>query len=714
VPAGVPGELLVGGAGVTRGYLRRPALTAERFVPDPFAAEPGARLYRTGDLVRWTAAGELEFLGRLDHQVKIRGVRIEPGEIEAALSALPGIREAAVVAREGRLVAYVVGNASPDVLRSSLRERLPEPLVPATFVRLDALPRTSSGKVDRKALLSHQAAPERQASGETWVAPRTPAEEILAGIWADLLGHERVGASDHFFDLGGHSLLATQVRSRVREAFGVELPLRTLFERPVLADLAAGLEALQAVEAAPQRMPIRRNDREGPLPLSFSQQRFWFLQQLNPASPAFNLSGAVRLFGRLDGAALEASFGEIVRRHAAVRTRIVTAAGVPHQVIDPPGSFTLFQVDLSALPPHVRESELRQVAESAAGRPFDLAGEPPLLVLLALLAEGDHAVLFSLHHIAGDGWSLDVLTRELGDLYAARLEGRPSPLPELPIQYADWAVAQQDWLRGPGGVEQLAYWRRQLGGDLPVLALPMQRQRPAVRRFRGAAQPVVLEASLATALADLSRSSGATLFMGLLAAFQALLHLVTGAEDLLVGTNVANREQPGTEGLIGLFVNDLALRTDLSGRPSFRALLARVRETALAAYAHQDYPFEALQAELRPDRSAGPLFQVLFVLQTASAGVRELPGLTLSPVPAEHRTANFDLTLNLAEGPGGIEGAFLYDVDLFEAPAIARLAEDFTALLREIVSDPDRPLASLSLTAPAAVREMVAAFSEDL
>lgn len=389
-------------------------------------------------------------------------------------------------------------------------------------------------------------------------------------------------------------------------------------------------------------------------------------------------------------------------------------AGVPHQVIDPPVSFPLFRADLSGLDPRVRENELRRVAASAAEQPFDLSGEPPLRVLLLLLAGGDHAILYSLHHIAGDGWSLDLLTRELGDLYTARVEGRPSPLPELPVQYADWAVAQQDWLRGPGGAEQLAYWRRQLRGNLPVLALPMQRQRPAVRRFRGAAEPVALETSLAAALADLARSTGASLFMGLLAALKALLHLVTGAEDLLVGTNVANREQPGTEGLIGLFVNDLALRTALSGRPSFRELLARVRETALAAYAHQDYPFEALQTELRAERSAGPLFQVLFVLQNAPAESRELPGLTLSPVPAERRTANFDLTLNLAEGPDGIEGVFLYDVDLFEGPAIARLAEHFVVLLREVVADPDRPLVSLSFTAPAAALQLAASFSEDL
>ncbi|HJX28761.1 MAG TPA: amino acid adenylation domain-containing protein [Thermoanaerobaculia bacterium] len=723
VPVGVLGELYVGGAGLARGYLGRPDLTVEKFVPNPFGGlwdAAGSRLYRTGDLARYRPEGNIEFLGRVDHQVKIRGFRIELEEIEAVLRQHPDVGSVVVLAREDqpgdkRLVAYLVGKSGPIAassaeLRHYVRERLPEYMVPSAFVVLAAWPLTPNGKLDRKIL----PVPEWQGAKESYVAPRTPVEAVLAGIWAELLALQRVGATDNFFNLGGHSLLATQARARVRDSFGVELPLRTLFERPMLADMAAEIEALRWTDGAPQRMVIERADRHGPLPLSWNQLRFWFLHQLNPDSAAFNLSGAVRLSGRLDAAALKASFGEIVRRHSAVRARIVTMAGVPHQIIDPPGSFTLPTVDLSCLGASVREGELRRVAQSAAHHPIDLAGEMPLQVLLLRLADDDHAVLFSLHHIAGDGWSLDILTRELGDLYAAHIEGRPSPLPELPIQYADWVVAQQEWLRGPGGAEQLAYWHRKLAGNLPVLTLPMQRQRPAVRRFRGSWQPFVLEASLSTALVDLSRRTGSTLFMCLLAAFKALLHWVTGAEDLLVGTNVANREWPGTEGLIGLFANDLALRTDLSGRPSFRELLARVRETALEAYAHQDLPFEALQADLRPERSAGPLFQVLFVLQNAPARTRELPGLTLALFPAERRTANFDLSLTLTEGADGLEGAFVYDVDLFEDSTITRLAKHFVALLWEVVSDPDRPLSSFFIASPVAAREMTDAFSEDL
>jgi amino acid adenylation domain-containing protein len=718
VPSGAAGELCLGGDGLARGYLGRPELTAERFVPHPWG--DGERLYRTGDLVRRRPDGAVEFLGRLDHQVKIRGFRIEPGEIEAALALQPDVAACAVVVREDasgdrRLVAYVVLDRpdSQPALASWLRERLPEFMIPSAFVVLDALPLTPNGKLDRKAL----PAPEPAAQDGT--APSTPAEELLAGIWAEVLGLARVGVHDNFFDLGGHSLLAMRVASRVRAVFGVELPLRRLFAAPTVAELAAELAPRAGFETALSTgsgMGIERGawSPGEPLPLSFAQQRFWFLQQLNPGSSAFHLGGAVRLSGRLDGAALESSFGEIVRRHAAVRTRLVVVEGAPRQIVDPPGAFTLVRVDLSGLCGQARDGELRRVSESAVHRPFQLDAEPPLRVLLLRLADDEHAVLFTLHHTAGDGWSLEILVRELGDLYAAAVDGRPPALPELPVQYADWAVAQQEWLRGPGAAEQLAYWRRQLGGDLPVLVFPMQRQRPAVPRFRGAAQRVALGVDLSTALADLCRSAGATLFMCLLAAFKALLHLATGSEDLLVGTNIAGRGWPGTEELIGLFANDLALRTDLAGRPSFRELLARVRKTALDAYAHQDLPFEAIVADLRPERSESPLFQVMFVLQGFSPSVRELPGLTIAPLEVSRQTANFDLTLTLGQGPGGLAGAFVYNLDLFDAPTVARLAEHFVLLLREIVADPDRPLHGISFAAPDAVREMASAFSEDL
>ncbi|MBV8200387.1 MAG: AMP-binding protein, partial [Acidobacteria bacterium] len=729
-PMGAAGELCIGGEGVSRGYVGRPELTAERFVPHPFAAVPGERLYRSGDLVRQAPNGELQYLGRIDEQVKIRGFRIEPGEIQAVLESHPGVREAVVLAGAGadgapRLAAWVVpatppaappgqtAAPSPSELRQFLGERLPDYMVPAAWVTLAALPLTANGKVDRKAL----PAPEGESARRGYVAPRTPVEEILAGIWGELFGRERIGADDQFFELGGHSLLATRMTLRVKEVFGVELRLRAVFDAPTVAGLAAAIEGLRSAGGAVERVervPPRRAARSGPLPLSAGQQRFWFLHQLNPESPAFHLHRAVRFHGRLHAAALAASCGEIVRRHGAVRTRFEVVAGVPCQVVDPPRPFRLPRIDLSALAVARRESELRRVAERAAQRPFRLAAEPPLRILLVRLADGEHAVLFSLHHVAGDGWSLEILARELGELYAAGVAGRPSPLPELPLQYTDWVLAQEEWLRGPAAAEQLAWWRRRLGGELPVLAFPMQRRPPAVRRFRGAAHRLAVGAELSEGLAGLAGSAGVTLFMCLLAAFSAVLHLVTGGEDLLVGTNVANRETPGVEGLVGLFVNDLALRTDLSGRPTFRQLLARVRETVLDAHAHQELPFEAILADLRPERSASPLFQVMFVLQGFRLSLEELPGLTHAALDAAPRTANFDLTLLLAPGPDGLGGAFVYDLDLFDAATIGRLAELYTVVLREMVADPDRPLDSPSFASPAAAREMVSAFSEDL
>ncbi|HEV3458078.1 MAG TPA: amino acid adenylation domain-containing protein [Thermoanaerobaculia bacterium] len=747
VPLGVPGELCLGGAGLARGYLGRPDLTAERFVPDPFAGTagarrldlngaPGARLYRSGDLARYRPDGELDYLGRIDRQIKIRGFRIELGEIEAALARHPAVRQSVVVARRlkdglDQLVAYLVAGeaAASEEVRDLLVRELPAHMVPDLFVRLPALPLTPNGKVDRKALPPPETATETATATATetatasggggaarqgYVPPRTPIEEILAGIWAEIFGRERVGAADDFFELGGHSLLATRMTLRVKEVFGVELPLRTLFEEPTVGALAAAVEALRSAGAAPERPPLRRAGNGGPLPLSPAQLRFWFLHQLNPGSSAFNMHRAVRLSGRLRVAVLEASLGEIVRRHGAVRTRFMVAAGVPCQIVDPPGPFRLPRVDLSGLAVRTRENELRRVAASAAQQPFRLEAEAPLRIQLLRLADDEHVVLFSLHHVAGDGWSLEIMTRELGELYAAGLEGRRSPLPELPVQYTDWALAQQEWLRGPGAAAQLAWWRRRLGGQLPVLALPMQRRPPAVRRFRGAACRLALGTELSAALADLGRSAGATLFMCLLAAFKALLHVVTGSEDLLVGTNVANREQPGSEGLVGLFVNDLALRTDLSGRPSFRVLLARVRETVLDAHAHQDLPFAAIVADLRPERSASPLFQIMFVLQNFLQSAPELPGLTHAALEAPPRTANFDLTLTLAPGPDGLAGAFVYDLDLFDAATVARLAEAFVELLREVAADPDLPIDSLSLAAPAAAGPLVSALREEL
>jgi amino acid adenylation domain-containing protein len=708
VPLGTPGELYLGGPALARGYLGAPDVTAERFVPDALSGQPGARLYRTGDRVRQRASGELEFLGRVDRQVKIRGHRIEPGEIEAALSAHPGMQEVAVVAREDtpgapRLVAYVVARPShtlePVELRAFLSSRLPEPLLPSAFVSLAALPLTPNGKVDRAALPAP--ASESRTGAD---APRTPVEEVLATLWAEVLGLARVGRSDNFFDLGGHSLMATRVMSRVTEAFGVELPLRKLFEAPTLEGQAALIESTRKGGARPPP-PLERVTREGPLPLSFAQQRMWFLAQLEPDSPFYNTPAAVRLRGPLDVAALQRCLEEIVRRHEVLRTTFTTVDGEPRQRIAPSLSVPLPVVDLTGLPESEREAEALRRATEDAQRPFDLAHGPVLRATVLALGPEEHVALFTLHHIVSDGWSIGVVLRELWALYDAFGQSRPSPLPELTVQYADFASWQRRWLEEahagqPSELErQLSWWRERLAGNPREVALPFDRPRPAVRSHRGAHVTRVLPAELLAALHTLGRQESATLFMVVLAAFQAVLSRAGGQEDLTVGTPVANRRHPALEGLIGFFVNTLVLRTSLSGNPTFRELVGRVRDTTLGATAHQDVPFEKLVEALQPERDMAyaPLFQVLFVLQNAAALKMELPGLTLEALDFQHGTSKFDLQLYASEVEGRLVTHLVYATDLFDAPTAARLLSGLEAVLRAVVEDPRRPLLSLEL-----------------
>ncbi len=696
-PPGVAGELWVGGPSLARGYLGDPGRTAERFLPDPWGA--GERLYRTGDLCRYRRDGEIEFLGRVDNQVKIRGQRIELGEIEAVLSALPGVREAVAVVRGDRLVAYVTGEATGDALSRSLRERLPETMVPAAFVTLETLPLTPNGKVDRKAL----PAPEWERAEESFLAPRTPVEEVVAGIWAELLGLERVGAADHFFALGGHSLLAARVVSRLRRAFGVEVPVRDLFEAPTVEALAARVEAARRTGAILPAPPLLPAPREGALPLSFAQQRLWFIAQLEPDSPLYNMPGALWAEGLLDGAVLALCLGEIARRHEALRTVFAAPEGLPVQVIQPVQPFPLPVVDLSGLPEGVREALALTLIQEEAGRPFDLTRGPLLRGLLVRVAERDHAVGLTLHHIVGDGWSLGLLIREIAALYPVFAARLPSPLPELPVQYADFAVWQRSWLRGEVLEQEIAWWRRQLAGLPPLLELPTDRPRPAAQSYRGANRPVRLPAGLTRELETLARREGATLFMVLLAAFQSLLARASGQDDLAVGSPVAGRGLVETEDLIGFFVNTLVLRSDLAGAPAFRELLGRVRETALAAYLHQDVPFEKLVEELAPERSLahGPLFQVMLVLQNAPVGSLEIEALCLRPMGDTGTLAKFDLTLNLSEYDGGLVGTVEYATDLFDAATVDRLILHYERLLTAALAAPERLVAELPLLSPA-------------
>ncbi|HEX2568813.1 MAG TPA: non-ribosomal peptide synthase/polyketide synthase, partial [Polyangia bacterium] len=724
VPVGVPGEIYVGGAGVTRGYFGRPELTAERFVPDPFSEVPGARLYRSGDLGRWREGGELEYLGRADLQVKIRGFRIELGEIEAVLASHPAVRQAAVIAREDRpgdqrLVAYLVAREAAvpaGELRELLKRRLPEYMVPADFMFLGELPLTSNGKLDRRAL----PAPDATSPAGTYVAPRTPTEEQVAGIWADVLKRSPVGVEDNFFELGGHSLLATQVLSRIGRAFQIDLPVRALFEAPTVDGLAQRIEALrQAAQPSSSLVPASRTGSpEGGLPLSFAQQRLWFLDQLEPGNPFYNIPAAVRLTGRLDVTALGRCLTELVRRHEALRTRFISLDGEPVQLVGPGFDLALAPVDLTTLPGEVREARARELVREEALRPFDLSRGPLLRAALLRLGAEEHVLLVTLHHIVSDGWSTTVLVRELAALYRAFSQGKPSPLPELPIQYADFAAWQRQWLRGEVLERQLGYWKQQLGGELPVLELPTDYAgpgtRPPVQTYRGAHHIFTLPAELSRGLEALSQQHGATLFMTLLGAFDALLHRYTGQTDIVVGTPIAGRTYSELENLIGFFVNTLALRTNLRGDPSFRELLGRVREVALGAYAHQDLPFEKLVEALVVERdlSRSPVFQVMLVLQNLSMPALELGELVLAPFEGEGGIAKFDLLLYVQATPAGLRCVLEYNTDLFWAATIERMAGHFQTLLAGIVARPEQRLSELPLLTPTEEATLLVAWNQ--
>lgn len=709
VPIGVPGEICVSGAGVTRGYLNRPDLTADRFITVPAGAfgdgipEQPQRLYRTGDLARWLPDATLEYLGRRDDQVKLRGFRVEPGEIAAVLRRHPDVRDAVVIVREDqpgdrRLVAYVrPASVDAATVRAWLKERLPDYMIPAAIVALDAWSLTPSGKVDRAAL------PAPDAGVETVVqdALCSPAEELLAGIWADVLGLARVGAHDDFFDLGGHSLNATQVIGRARDAFGLDIPLRWLFETRTVAGLAARIEQERRAARGAALPPLTRTERTGDLPLSYAQQRLWFLDRLEPESALYNNPAVVRLRGCLDIAAFERSLNEIVRRHEALRTSFPMIDGRPVQRIAPELILDLPLIDLSRLPAPERDAEARRLAEEAAEQPFDLAHGPLVRAIILRLAEDDHIAVLVTHHIVSDGWSVGVLVRELAALYGAFAEGRESPLPELPLQYADYAVRQRAWMEGDSALleRQIAYWKEHLAGAPPLLELPADRPRPPVATFRGAEVPFALSRDMALALQRLSAREGATLFMTLLAAFDVLLARSSGQDDICVGTPIAGRTRAETEDLIGFFVNTLVLRTRYRGDLSFVELLQQVRETALAAYAHQDVPFEMLVEALRPERhlNYAPLFQVMLVLDTTPRAPIALPNLTIEPFPLDRRHARFDLTLELRVDDDGVGGAFEYNTDLFDAATIEAMAQHFHTLLAAIVADPEARVAELPL-----------------
>jgi len=708
-PIGLVGELAIGGAGLARGYLGRPDLTAAAFVPHPCGRQPGARLYRTGDLARRRSDGKLEFLGRFDGQVKVRGYRIELGEIESCLVRHPAVREAAALVRsEGddkSLVAVVVAapGADPGTLPRELREflaaRLPEPMVPSRLVVVDSLPLTPNGKVDRKALEWADLSPA--AAGETAADElRAGIEETLAGIWGELLKQPRIGRHDNFFELGGHSMHAVRLIARVRKKLGVELLPRDLLDHPTLAKFAERVESVCGREAEPAAPVLRPVPRDRDLPLSFAQQRLWLADRLGSAV-SYNDPNALRMSGRLDVSALERTLSEVVSRHEALRTSFPEAAGGPVQRIAPPEPLHIPVIGLDSLPAASRDAEVRRLFAEEARQAFELGRGPLFRTRLLRLGPEEHVLLFTLHHIVTDAWSVGVLVREVAALYEAFSQGLPSPLGELPLQYADYAWWQREWLRGEVLEAQLAYWKQQLAGELPRLDLAPGRPRPGAGSARGAYRSFLLPGDLAAALCDLSQQEGVTLFMTLLAAFQTLLYRQTGAEDIVVGTAVAGRNRLEIEGLIGFFVNMLPLRTDLSGNPRFRELLGRVREVALGGYAHQELPFDVLVQELRPGRESSqtPLFEVAFSLNNVPQQALELPGLRLTVLESEREAARFDLTVWVREAEEGLFIDWTYRTDQFEEAAIENLERRFETLLRDLVERPDARLTSLAIVA---------------
>jgi acyl carrier protein len=656
-------------------------------VPDGFGELPGGRLYRSGDLVRWLADGTVEFLGRVDDQVKIRGFRVEPGEVEAALRGHAGVREAVVVARDlpggMALVAYVVADEAdvrPGVLRDYLRGFLPAALVPSAFVRLDELPLTATGKVDRRALPE----PDLARSGEEREGPRTPIEEILSGVFAEVLGITGVARTDSFFHLGGHSLLATRVVARVRDALGVELPLRSLFEAPTVMSLAERVESTLRVGLA-LLPPIERVDRDGELPLSFAQERFWLLERLDPGRPFQNLPGALRLVGPLEAAALARALSEVARRHEALRTRFAAGPDGPVQVVQPAGAVALPEVDLRALPESAREGEGLRLAAEEARRPFDLGLGHLLRALLMRRTDKDAICLLTRHALAGDRGSIGVLARELVALYA----GVPAGLGEPALQAGDFAAWQRRWLAGEALAGDLIWWWEHLAGAPTELALPTDRPRPLAAGGLGGRERMEIPPELRRGLERVGRSEGATLEMTVLAAFASLLARAAGQTELLVGSTVSGRRE--LEGAVGPFANALALRVSLEGEPPFRQLLARVRDETLAALAHRELPFECLVEALapEPDLDRAPLFQVAVAFREPSFdwAVPGAEGLTVRPVELVAAAPRLDLNLELSAEGEGLAGWIEYRRDLFDAATVRRLAGDLEESLRAAAED---------------------------
>jgi amino acid adenylation domain-containing protein len=706
VPVGVPGEIYIGGVGVGVGYLNRPRLTAERFLPDTFQSGAWQRMYRTGDLARFRDDGRIEFLGRVDRQVKLRGFRIELGEIEAMLNRIEAVQQAVVTVHEvdhgeKKLAAYILLQEgcdwAPKDLRSHLMQNMPAYMVPSIYTQLDAVPLTSSGKVDFKKL--PQPALERSVLDQAGFKPRSPVEQGLLDIWRELLGLEQIGVKESFMELGGHSLLVTQLVARIRKIFQVDLPLRQVFETPTIAGLAEQIEASLRENAAFDDQPIEKVPRDKPLPLSFSQQRLWFLDQLSPGNLFYNIPEALELEGELDLEALRYSLNALVDRHESLRTIFITEDGMPRQVIRPEWEMEVPLLDLSGMDEAERETAAAKEIEKETQTPFDLA-EGPLVRLSLLKMESEkYIALLNLHHIVADGWSMGIFVQELATFYEARCRGEIYLPEELPLQYADYAVWQRNWLKDDVLEKQLAYWHDKLGQKPLVLDLPTDHPRPAMMSQAGSLESFTMPDGLYERLNAFCKRQNVTLFMVLLAAYQTMLYRYTGQEQISVGTAIANRNRTDIEGLIGFFVNTLVMKEDLSDELPFKTLLQKVRDTCLGAFAHQDLPFELLVEEMQPERNLShtPLFQAAFSMQTGGGEAISFSGITWRPLSTFSGTAKFDITLGITDDPQNFNGYFEYSTDLFEQETIQRMAGHFLALLEGLLDAPETEISRLPL-----------------
>ncbi|WP_287314903.1 non-ribosomal peptide synthetase, partial [Moorena sp. SIO1G6] len=718
VPIGVPGELHIGGAGLARGYLNCPELTEQKFIPNPFSNKPGSRLYKTGDLARYLPDGNIEFIGRIDHQVKIRGFRIELSEIEAVLAQHSNVREAVVIAREDipgdqRLVAYLITNDAKTTindLRSFLKTKLPDYMIPSAFVILESLPLTPNGKVNLRGLPVPDASSLLRET--SFVAPRDSMELQLAQIWSEVLGISPIGIHDNFIELGGHSLLATKIMARLRDRFQVELSLNCLFEYPTVAELAKIVTQVAQQEGSNRLPSLEPISRQQTIPLSFAQEQLWFLTQLTPSEPVYNETLSIHLGGDINIQALSNSLTELIRRHEILRTTFRVVNGQPVQEIHPPSTLTLPVVDLRFLLETERETEGLRIATEQLGTAFELARGPLLRATLIQLAETDYRLYLAVHHIVVDGESLTcIFWPELEILYTAFYQGLPSPLPELTIQYADFALWQRQWLQGEILSNQLAYWEKQLE-NLPQLQLPTDRAHTPQTTFAGSRLCFTLSKDLTEKLKTMSRKEGVTLFMTLATAIKVLLYRYSSQEDIVIGTVTSQRNRPELQGVMGDFLNTLVVRSDLSGHPSFSGLLKRVRNVILSAYANQDVPFEQVVNALHPDRhvSQNPLFQVMFVLQPPLTD--DKLGWTVSQLEVDSGTSKFNLTFNLEERPEGMIGAIEYNTDLFDATTIDRAIGHFMTLLEGIVANPETSIAQLPLLTEAERHQLLVEWND--